>query len=789
MNCEHCGANIDKASNFCPVCGNKVEKKESNLNHSEEEKKTDSFFDKLINKKTNTDDTPTSERESKEELSTDELESQNKEVKDNEEDLKDRSQEAYANDTDNDYNEENISDVNPKGGKDSEEPKESKESENPNDEDSEAKIDPYDRLNKENRRYINLGNKESLYNQRSIIEEVQAKVSQNQKRKKKDSDYYIDNPKDFGIDKDLEDKLEKLIGDGDSSLTSVTLSHGIRNVQNRNKKLDRNRDLRDFENGEDQALINNSVAVWEEDKDKKDKTKAEDGPSQQEKAKSSANKKYLNSRNLLLGLIGILLAVIMGVLYTRMNQADDITIPLSDYINISYEGDDGNAVPRATIDTDKLIRAYGDEIKYISRDNNKDSYESPAHELAADLENGVVFQYSKDSGLSNGDEITVMANLDNIKISDKYNVLISNASKAVIIDGINNNEFTDPFTYIDVKFEGKSPDMTLTAGLTDDAPEFMHTLDIIPSKSNGISEGEEVAVSLNFNEEELMNTYNVKLNPTSKNFTAPANDEESAKNEEDQVDSEFIKSTSHLDEQMLGDLKYQAGQLINQTILYKNIISVDNVNYLGSFTGYNQNQEADIKNKVYLVYEVSTSERLPDSNFGSQFKYYTFVEYQNVKKSKDDDGKFYSQGPITTDNQIFHKFFVESDYKYYQIEYQGFGFIDKALTNVAAGLEGFDVIEDNKTNINDHFATSDNIVGEYEADGRRLSLKADGSLVYQIDQAVHTGSYSANGNEISATIKGVNVDTPIILNFDSNTLKAESQGEFDAISFSKVENF
>lgn len=789
MNCEHCGANIDKASNFCPVCGNKVEKKESNLNHSEEEKKTDSFFDKLINKKTNTDDTPNSERESKENLSTDELGSQNKEVKDNEEDLKDRSQEAYANDIDEDKNGENISDVNPKGGKDSEEPKESKESENPNDEDSEAKIDPYDRLNKENRRYINLGNKGSLYNQRSIIEEVQAKVSQNQKRKKKDSDYYIDNPKDFGIDKDLEDKLEKLIGDGDSSLTSVTLSHGIRNVQNRNKKLDRNRDLRDLENGEDQALINKSVAVREEDKVKKDKTKVEDGPSQQEKAKSSANKKYLNSRNLLLGLIGILLAVIMGVLYTRMNQADDITIPLSDYINISYEGDDGNAVPRATIDTDKLIRAYGDEIKYISRDNNKESYESPAHELAADLENGVVFQYSKDSGLSNGDEITVMANLDNIKISDKYNVLISNASKAVIIDGINNNEFTDPFTYIDVKFEGKSPDMTLTAGLTDDAPEFMHTLDIIPSKSNGISEGEEVAVSLNFNEEELMNTYNVKLNPTSKNFIAPANDEESAKNEEDQGDSEFIKSTAHLDEQMLGDLKYQAGQLINQTILYKNIISVDNVNYLGSFTGYNQNQEADIKNKVYLVYEVSTSERLPDSNFGSQFKYYTFVEYQNVKKSKDDDGKFYSQGPITTDNQIFHKFFVESDYKYYQIEYQGFGFIDKALTNVAAGLEGFDVIEDNKTNINDHFATSDNIVGEYEADGRRLSLKADGSLVYQIDQAVHTGYYSANGNEISATIKGVNVDTPIILNFDSNTLKAESQGEFDAISFSKVENF
>ena len=777
MNCEHCGANIDKASNFCPVCGNKVEKKEPSLNHGEEEKKTDSFFNKLINKKTNIDKKEEQKDTSQEYKNLEDLDDKNKNPNKDRDELGNKTKQASSDEEDV-LNEESDLKEDDKSGN------ESSETIDSNDESFDDEIDPYDRTNKENRRYINLGNKESPCNQRSIIEEVQAKVSLNQKKKKKDSDYYIDNPKDFGIDKNLEDKLEKLIGDGDSSLTSVTLSHGIRNVQNRNKKLDRNRDLRDLTNSEDEALINKSVAVREEDKAKRDK-----GANKEEKAKNPANKKYLNSRNLLLGLIGILLAAIMGVLYSRMNQAEDITIPLSDYINISYEGDDGNAIPRASIDTDKLIRAYGDEIKYISRDNNKDSYESAAHELAADLESGVVFQYSKDSGLSNGDEITVMANLDNIKISDKYNVLISNASKAVIIDGINNNEFTDPFTYIEVKFEGNSPDMTLTAGLTADAPEFMHTLDIIPSKSNGISEGEEVAVSLNFNEEELMNTYNVKLNPTSKNFTAPSGGENSEENGEDQGDSEFIKSTAHLDEEMLGDLKYQAGQLINQTILYKNIINVDNVNYLGSFTGYNQNQDSDIKNKVYLVYEVSTSERLPDSNFGSQFKYYTFVEYQNVKKSKDEDGKFYSQGPITTDNQIFHKFFVESDYKYYQIEYQGFGFIDKALTNVAAGLEGFDVIEDNKTNINDHFATSDNIVGEYEADGRRLSLKADGSLVYQIDQAVHIGSYSANGNEISATIKGVNVDTPIILNFESNTLKAESQGEFEGVSFSKVENF
>lgn len=797
MNCEHCGASIDKASNFCPVCGNKVEKKEPNLEHSGEEKKTDNFFTKLINKKPNTNEEDTSDKKSNQDKNAEEVDKQDKNQDQNQDNFENLSQEPPTEADPENTQEEFLKDKEEKDKSENLDEKDSNEADEPKeqeDDDLEEK-NPFDRMDKANRRYINLGSKASPYNQRSVIEEVQAKVSLNQRRKKKDSDYYIENPKDFGINKDLEDKLDKLMGDGDDAFTNATLSYGIRKVQDRNKKLEKNRNPRDFSDGslEGEPLINKSVAIREEDKEKADSARSnKESVTTEEKEKNSAYKKYLNSRNILLGLIGVLLAVIMGILYSRMNQADDITIPLSDYINISYEGEDGNAVPKASIDTDKLIRAYGDQIKYISKDNNKDSYESPAHELANDLQTGVVFQYSKDSGLSNGDEITVMANLDNIKISDKYNVLISNASKAVIIDGIANNEFTDPFTYIDVKFEGESPDMTLTASLTDDAPEFMHTLDIIPSKSNGISSGEEIAISLNFNEEELMNAYNVKLNPTSKNFTAPGGDGEEDSEEEketDEGDSEFVKSTANLDNELMGELKYQAGQLINQTILYKNIINVDNVNYLGSFTGFNKDQEADVKNKVYLVYEVATSEKLPDSNFTSQFKYYTFVEYQNVKKTKDDDGKFYSQGPLTTDNQIFHKFFVESDYKYYQIEYQGFGFIDKALTNVAAGLEGFDVVEDNKTNIDDHFATSDNVIGEYEADGRRLSLRADGSLTYQIDKAVHIGSYSANGNEISATIKGVNVDTPIILNFDANTLKAESQGEFDAISFSKIESF
>lgn len=777
MKCEHCGANIDKASNFCPVCGSKLSKNEPDKQENQEDLTQKKSFSNLLNFKFNKTanlseektDTNLSKSEEKDySIKNDNSsESEKTVINDNIE------SEPFFQKTGKDFLDEPVVNRNKLEAKGK-------------DNSDEQKPEPPDRMDKESRMYENLGGKSSPINQRSVIEEVQDKVSRSKSRKKDDSAYYIDDNRSSMLNKNIEDRVEKIINGEDTELSNLTLSEGIRKIPKKSKitiAQNSEQDLIDPKVGQE---IIGSSKVEPTDK-KSQEEKSQTSPKLDKQSIESFKEKYITKRNLLIALIGVLIAIILGTLYVKMNKAEDITIPLSDYITLTYEGEDGQAVPKASIDTEKLIAAYGNDIKYISRDNNKGSYDSPAQEFAADLQNNVVFQYSKDSGLSNGDEITVMANLDNIKISDKYNVLMSNASKAVIIDGIKTDDFTDPFTYINVKFEGQSPNMTLTAGLTDDAPEFMHTIDIIPSKTNGITEGEEVAVSLNFNADVLKETYNVSLSPTSKNFTAKAGDGDSS--DASDANSDYISTTAHLNDEMLGELKYKAGELIKQTILYKNIINVDNVDYLGSFTGIKDDGSGDIKNKVYLIYEVSTSEKLPESNFQSSFKYYTFVEYQNVKKAKDSDGKFYTGGPITTDNQIFHKFFVESDYKYYQIEYQGFGFIDKALANVGAGLEGLSVTEDNKTNITDHFATSDGVVGEYEANGRRISLKADGSLVYQTDKAVHLGSYSDNGGEISATIKGVNVDTPIILKYENGKLNAESQGEFDAISFSKIENF
>lgn len=688
MKCKHCGALLDKPSEFCPVCGNK-------LTNEEKDEKT-----ALPSAK-----------------------------------------------------------------------KKSKENKNP----SLRMPDSTNRKLRENRNDI-----KTPANKKSPIELVQDKVYLNKDLVEKEGDYFIEEDGPRPIDKALSEKISRLVEPRDRVSENITLSSAIRDSQKKYRKIDGDRPLDEFKDRNVGDIYQKQEALeapdksYEEPKEKPIKAKK---PRKAKKKSTKPNK----TKFAIIGLIGVLIALILGLLYIKKKNVDYVSLDLASYISVDYEGEDGYAKPQARIDTDQLVADFANTVVYTSRDNNKDSYTTPAHELAADIDTNVRFQYSKDMGLSNGDEITIMANLDGINIADKYNVNITNASKAVIVEGIAGETYgedaVDPFSYIDIGFEGESPNMTTDISLRDDAPEYMHTLDIVPSKTSEIEEGEEITISLNYDKESLKDAYGVVLSPTSKTVTA-------SKEESADDDSIYIKSTANLSDDMLAELKDEAGRLIEDTILYKDIISIDSINYLGSVTGHKEDG-----NRVFLAYEVKTSESLPDQNYAGDFSYYTFVEYQNVLREKDSDGKFYENGSMTTDNKIYHKFFVESEYKYYQIEYQGFGFIDQALGHIGSALEGYDIKEENEADIKDHFAVSDSIAGEYEADGQRLSLKEDGSLVYQVGEAVHQGSYQTDSSEVSAVIRGVNVDNPISFSYEDGRLIAPDQGEFRASEFVKIENF
>lgn len=492
----------------------------------------------------------------------------------------------------------------------------------------------------------------------------------------------------------------------------------------------------------------------------------------------------------LLPILLLALAIVIG--YFFMNRKPkDVEIDLSNYIDVTYTGDNASASPNASLDTTKLLNDFASQIQYINKDRKNDQYGSAANQFVEELASATTFQFSKDSNLSNGEEITVVANVSDPSLADDYNVLFASTMKSVIVDGLNVEESIDPFNYIDINFQGEDPNISLTTSLTEDAPEYMSQLEIMPSKTSELKAGEEVNITINLNEEEIFNNYQVRLSPLDKTITVPGEPSDQNDEEEDKEASEssdgYIASVDNLSEDLLNILKTNAGTLIKETFNERTFTQIESMNYLGAITGTDSNSE-DLKNRVMLVYEIKANEDY-EGLYKNEYTYYSFVEYQNVKGEKDQDGKFYSQGPLTTDNEIFHKFFVADDYTYYEIPYYGFGFLEEVIARINNSLSGLTIDDSIAVDQSNYFTKTDGVANEYQGNGTRLSLREDGTLKYQKDNRVHQGTWQENGNEISLTIQGVNVDTPINATFENGTLNVSEQGEMSGQTFNKMQAF
>ena len=488
----------------------------------------------------------------------------------------------------------------------------------------------------------------------------------------------------------------------------------------------------------------------------------------------------------------VLLIIGLGVGYWWMNRAPEtVEVDLSEYIDVTFNGDDGQATPSASINSSKLLADYGAEIAYTNKSRKDDQYSSPANQFISELENTTEFNFSKDTNISNGEEVIVSANIADSSLSDDYNVLFTNTIKSVIADGLITQEYVDPFGYINVDFEGESPNISLITSLSEDAPEFMSMVEIAPSKTSELSEGEEVNISIIYDENELENSYGLMLNPTDKTYTVPGQvegEEEEADASEEasspELDGGYIATVDSLDEDLLGTLKYNAGELLRNTFEQRSFTQIGNIEYLGAITGSDSNSN-ELKNRVMLVYEITANEDY-EGKYTNDFKYYTFVEYQNVSDTKDSDGKFYTEGPMTTDNEIFHKFFVEDDYTYYEIPYYGFGFLEEVLSRVNNSLSGLTIDDSIAVDASGYFVSTDGAAGEYQGNDTRLTLREDGTLRYKLDQRVHQGSWQETADGLSLTIEGVNVDTPIIATFENGAINVPEQGEVSGQTFNKM---
>ena len=161
------------------------------------------------------------------------------------------------------------------------------------------------------------------------------------------------------------------------------------------------------------------------------------------------SKKGLKIKLILLFIL--LLAIVGGICYIRFAPK---TIDLTKYIEISYDGYEGNAKATASLNED--------EIKKIIKD--KDIAEELIDELKIEIKNN--------SKLSNGDEIEI-----NLKISDDFlkenKLKLKDSTYKVKVEGLDQVSRIDLSKYVELELDGFNGHASAEVNLSKDLKEVI----------------------------------------------------------------------------------------------------------------------------------------------------------------------------------------------------------------------------------------------------------------------------------------------------------------------------
>jgi len=217
-----------------------------------------------------------------------------------------------------------------------------------------------------------------------------------------------------------------------------------------------------------------------------------------------------------------LVAVLFTVLYVFLNDASKTTIDLKDVTHITLTGFDGEGVLSATVDVDEKYGAF---------------YET------------VSVDFSKSSGLTNGDEVTISFNYDK-NAAKTYNLKVKASDMHYTVSGLvaaTPVSENDLFEGLDINFEGIAPLATASLDTSNTKFKDVVTYQIIDEKEY-YDAGEKIRVRAVFDAADLE-----KLD-----YKATVDSEECIKEYIVEDVDRYITDTDQITDEMMASLKKEA---------------------------------------------------------------------------------------------------------------------------------------------------------------------------------------------------------------------------------------
>lgn len=301
----------------------------------------------------------------------------------------------------------------------------------------------------------------------------------------------------------------------------------------------------------------------------------------------------------------ILLSTIVLILFMlTLTGCGTKKIDVMETVTLSYSGVDGYG-------TANIENAYDWEQEAFEKAGIESIDDFSSLGGALTIEMAVSYEVSPNENLSNGDEITVKATINNEAV-EQFDMKFIAEEKKFTVQGLPEVQYVDLFENIDVDYQGIAPNITATVAdaNTDCYVQTRYILD----KNNNLNKGDIVTVTAEYDKDKLLEAGYVSKSDTKEFEVANV--------------AKYVTELSEIPENVLEKMKSQMEDAMKAQVASKwdEVESLEKMEYLGSYflTLKDGVQWYSNYNMLYLVYKIDV-----DNSEGSFF-YYTYCKFNDL---------------------------------------------------------------------------------------------------------------------------------------------------------------
>lgn len=353
-------------------------------------------------------------------------------------------------------------------------------------------------------------------------------------------------------------------------------------------------------------------------------------PAATQQVQNTPKKKPLDKR--IIGVAVAVLAIIVLVIVCVKTHKHKIN--LSDYVTVEFSGYDTRGKADVTFDYDAFYKELEEHAKVSKKDASKlrkqleDLDLGSIAEGLSDISDSVSYmgacknldwELSKESELSNGDEVSLTFTYDN-EAAKKYGIKFAADESEYRVEGLKEIEVIDAFADIVVTFSGVSPNVS--ASIENNSKNEAVKKQYFAIDNNGhFKKGDTVTVTIDSSDENLIEEYGCVFKETSKEYTC------------ENVD-EYITDGSALSEDVLASMKEQTKDVIDSYFATNNgEIKGSSIEYAGYyFLSKKDDSESSWgdTNIAYVVYSAkvkSKEKKFKETTVYMPIKFTNIIKY------------------------------------------------------------------------------------------------------------------------------------------------------------------